>query len=104
MSFSYQAFGEPYPSYEKPFLGVDIVWWYIALVGVFLVPCLLITVPSYCCCRHCRCCILCPCNKKRNINRVINSPGANEIKFSESDAEPASDIHADEFEEGDGIR
>ena len=71
VSFSYQVFGEAYPVYEQPFLGLDIVWWYVALVGVALVPCLLVTVPGYCCCRHCKCCILCPCNKKR-INRVIS--------------------------------
>ena len=70
-------------------------------MSIFVVPCLLVTIPSICCCRYCRCCRCCFFNKKR-VNKV-HQVNNNEIRFSESDIEPASDLHNDEFEEGDGI-
>lgn len=71
-TLGFQITGEEYPWWEKAFIGVDDIWWYLFLYGIPAFIVLMILICLCCCISKCCngtcCCKCCNCGKGGKVS------------------------------------
>lgn len=79
---SVQISGKKYAFWEKPFIGENEVFWYLAVIGIPVFLLFVFCVGTYCCCRCCnrgKCCHCCRCcNRTSSVE--VDSQAFDQVK------------------------